>query len=345
MLKIGVIGCGMITKVRHAPEYNSNPNCKLVAFYDCNMEKAKELAAEYNAKYCESVEELLALDLDAVSVCVANNAHAQITIQALMANLHVLCEKPMALTLHDCEEMVRIAKKANKTLMIGHNQRFAPTHLMAKELISQGEIGKVLSFETKFGHSGPEMWTGNKDTWFFDKSSSGFGVMADLGIHKIDLAHFILGDPIVSVSAMLTTLDKRKTNGELIEVDDNAICIFKTQNGAFGSLHVSWTFYGNEKNSFVAYGTQGVIRCYDDSEHSLIIEKEGSTSYYDLDVLTKNTDQTIGIRKNTGVIDEFVTSILEQREPLTSGVESLKAMKVVFAALRAHFMDVKIDNH
>ncbi|MBQ1312649.1 MAG: Gfo/Idh/MocA family oxidoreductase, partial [Blautia sp.] len=101
-LKIGIIGCGMITKVRHAPEYNENENCEIIAFYDVQEERAAALAEKYHARVCRSVDELLSLDLDAVSVCVANVMHAEITIKALNAGKHVLCEKPMAVTLEQC---------------------------------------------------------------------------------------------------------------------------------------------------------------------------------------------------------------------------------------------------
>ena len=105
-LKIGIIGCGMITKVRHAPEYAENGNCILAAFYDQDRKRAEAFAEEYHAVCCGTAEELLAMDLDAVSVCVANAYHADITIRALNAGKHVLWEKPMAVTLEQCVRMV-----------------------------------------------------------------------------------------------------------------------------------------------------------------------------------------------------------------------------------------------
>ena len=101
MIKIGIIGCGKITEVRHAPEYQENPNCQITAFFDVVPEKAEAMAKLYGAKAYGSVDELLASDVDAVSVCVANRFHASISIQALKAGKHVLCEKPMATTPED----------------------------------------------------------------------------------------------------------------------------------------------------------------------------------------------------------------------------------------------------
>ena len=335
-LKIGIIGCGMITKERHAPEYYANENCKVVGFFDKDIQRAQAMAEKYGGVVCDSVDELLSMDLDAVSVCVANAMHAEIAIKALNAGKHVLCEKPMAVTLEQCEAMVEAAEKNQKILMIGHNQRFAAAHQEARRLIQDGAIGKVLSFETKFGHGGPEFWTKTPDTWFFHKSQAAFGVMADLGIHKTDLMHYLLGEPIVKVQAIMNTLDKRYPDGTLIDVDDNSFCFYQTESGVTGIMHVSWTFYGNEKNSTVIYGTKGVLRCYDDETNALIWErKDGGIVRFDLGYISKNSDATLGIHNNTGVIDEFADSILNQREPLTSARESLKAMRVIFAALES----------
>ena len=102
MVKVGIIGCGKIAQVRHIPEYLDNPNAKLTGLYDLNLQRAKELAEKYDCKSYESVEEMLAdPEIDAVSVCVANHVHAEITIAALKAGKHVLCEKPMATKLKD----------------------------------------------------------------------------------------------------------------------------------------------------------------------------------------------------------------------------------------------------
>lgn len=203
-------------------------------------------------------------------------------------------------------------------------------------MIANGTIGRVLSFETKFGHGGPEFWTGSKNTWFFDKKKAAFGAMADLGIHKTDLVHYVIGEPITEVYAVTETLDKKTPDGKLISVDDNAFCIYRMDSGVTGFMHVSWTFYGNEKNSFVVYGAEGVIRCYDDREYSLILEtKDGKTKYLSTEGMSSNADQTLGHRNNTGVIDEFVESICENRQPAVTGRDAIQAMRVVFAALES----------
>ncbi len=332
MLKIGIIGCGKITEVRHAPEYAENPNCQLVAFFDVVPERAKALAEQYGGTAYDSIEALLASDVDAVSVCVANAYHAQASIQALKAGKHVLCEKPMATTPEDCEAMVAAAKAAGKFLMIGQNQRLAKAHVKAREIIESGEMGKVITFETHFAHPGPEGWTGVRDSWFFDKKVASFGVMADLGVHKTDLIHYLTGKKIVRTSAVLATLNKTFSDGRPITVDDNAYAIYTMEDGVVGTMHVSWTNYGNENNSTKMYMEGGVLRMYDDPKYSLIVEKrDGEVIPYELDLLTSNKEQTTGGRTSTGVIDAFVESIITNTPPAISGESAMHAMKVVFA--------------
>lgn len=333
MLNIGIIGCGKIAEVRHAPEYLENPSCNIVGFFDEIPARAESYAEKFGGKAFNTIQELLNSGVDAVSVCTSNTTHAEISIQALNAGVHVLCEKPMATTLEDCQRMVEAAERNGKFLMIGQNQRLAKAHVKARKLIESGEIGKILTFRTTFGHPGPESWTGQKNSWFFDKTKAAFGAMADLGVHKTDLIHFLTGDVITEVTAQLGTLDKKYPDGTPISVDDNAYCIYQTRGGIIGTLHVSWTFYGDEDNSTVLYGTDGVIRCYDDPKYSLIVEKrDGGRAYYILDQMTSNKEQTSGARTNTGVIDAFVNCILTNTPPAISGREVMKAMKVIFAA-------------
>ena len=146
MYRIGIIGCGKIAQTRHIPEYQASGKAELAAFYDINKERAAEIAALSGGKAYDSVDELLASGLDAVSVCTSNTTHAEITIKALEKGVSVLCEKPMAVTLEEAEAMAEAAKKSGKVLMIGQNQRLNKTHRTARELIRRGDIGRVLSF-------------------------------------------------------------------------------------------------------------------------------------------------------------------------------------------------------
>lgn len=334
MLRVGVIGCGKISQVRHLPEYADREDCKITALYDINMERAQELAKQYGAVAYESCEALLASDeVDAVSVCSANTTHAEIAIAALKAGKHVLCEKPMAITLEECEAMVAAAEESGKRLMIGQNQRLAGAHAKAKELIDEGAIGKVISFQTAFRHAGPERWSVDPGlaTWFFDKSRAAMGALADLGVHKADLIQFLTGQTIVEVTANACVLDKKFADGSPITVDDNAFCILRMDGGAVGTMDVSWTNYGPEDNSTRIYGTDGILRIYDDAEHTLILHKRsGEVINYDVDQIQTNDNQT-----KSGIIDLFVDWIADDSVPGISAQSVLPAMRAVFGVLES----------
>lgn len=334
MIKIGMLGCGKIAQVRHMPEYAENPDAELCAFFDLNFERASEMAAKYGGKAYQSVEELLAdPEIDAVSVCVANNAHAELTIKALNAGKHVLCEKPMAVTLEDCEAMVEAAKKNGKFLMIGQNQRLAKAHETAKQLLNEGLIGRVITFRTTFGHGGPETWSVDpgKNTWFFDRKRAAMGAMADLGVHKTDLIQYLLDQRVVKTTAQLMTLDKRGADGQLIGVDDNAFCIYEMSGGACGTMTASWTYYGAEDNSTILYGEKGIMRIYDDPAHSIVVKlADGTEKVYDVEQIQTNDNQT-----KSGIIDLWIECLKNNREPEISGESALYAMRAIFASIES----------
>lgn len=359
MIKIGIIGCGKIAQVRHIPEYANNPNVKIVAYYDRNTQRAQALADQYGGKVYTTYEAILLETgedaVDAISVCAANVAHAEITLNALSEKKHVLCEKPMAMTLEQCEAMVAKSQETGMKLIIGHNQRLAKAHIKAKELVEEGLIGDIVTFKTNFAHSGPENWSINPGafTWFFDKTAAGLGVMADLGIHKTDLIHFLTGQKIVKTTAFVGTIDKKGPDGALIGVDDNAICIYQLENGAIGTMNVSWTCYGEEDNSTILYGTKGVMKIYADPQYTIIVENLAHEKIlYEIDKIQTNENQT-----SSGVIDLFVDAILahEGKSNATksdvtnndtantdeswfmnlSGEEALASMRVVFASVES----------
>jgi len=334
MFGIGIIGCGKIAQVRHIPEYAENKDAKLLGYYDINLARAQSLADTYGGTAYATVEELLANpEIDAVSICAANFAHAELTIAALKAGKHVLCEKPMATTLADCEAMVAAAKEAGKYLMIGHNQRLAKAHSTARKLIVDGLIGDIVTFRTTFGHGGPETWSVDPglNTWFFDKTRAAMGAMADLGIHKTDLIQFLTGQQVVRTTARVTTLDKRDANGNLISVDDNAVCIYEMSGGAFGTMTASWTYYGAEDNSTILYGTKGIMRIYDDPAAAIkVILNDGSKISYDVEAIQTNDNQT-----KSGVIDLWMDCLVKNEAPEISGESALAAMRAVFASIES----------
>lgn len=332
--KVGIVGCGSITKFRHAPEYKANPYIKEIVFYDRNIERAEALAEEFGGSVAETFEELIEdPSIDMISDCSSNENHSYFTSKALAHGKHVLCEKPIALTIEEAEQMIAAQKKSKKKLMIDHNQRFTPAHQKAREIIQQEELGKVLSFKTSFGHKGPEYWGVNKSnsTWFFKKERSKLGVLGDLGIHKVDLIHYLLDDQIEQVSAFHGALHKKDESGDPIEVSDNVVSNLRTRKGVLGNAAFSWTYYGEEDNSTIIYCERGIIKIYHDTEYQIVITTMDEQEVnYKLETIQTNDNQT-----NTGVIDAFVESVHHDQTPLVTGEDALLALKVSLALQEA----------
>lgn len=327
-IKVGIIGCGSIARHRHAPEYKANPHVEEILFYDRKGERALSLANEFGGRAVKTVEELFDdPSIVAISDCSSNEAHHINTTKALLSGKHVLCEKPLAINVKYAEEILEAQRKSGKKLMVDHNQRFTKAHQKAKEIIDKKELGEVLTFKTSFGHQGPENWGVNKSnsTWFFKKDRSHSGVAGDLGIHKIDLIHYLLDDEIEDVHSFYGALDKVDENGKPIEVCDNVVCALKTQKGRLGTASFSWTYYGSEDNSTIIYCQLGILKIYHDPNAPLIIEKrDGSIKRYDLESIQTNDNQT-----NTGVIDAFINSIIHDVEPPVTGEQAVASLRVV----------------
>ncbi|MCQ2148258.1 MAG: Gfo/Idh/MocA family oxidoreductase [Bacteroidales bacterium] len=350
MQKIGIIGCGKIAQVRHIPELARNPKAKIVGYYNPTTSRAEQMAAQYGGKVYPTIEEMLAdPEIDAVVMSLANQVHAEVTIKALNAGKAILCEKPMANTIEECEAMVKAAKDNGKPLMIAQNQRLTKAHMCARELIEKGEIGKVITFRTTFGHSGPENWSVNpgKGTWFFNKQKASLGAMADLGIHKTDLIQFLLGQNVTSVKATLATVDKTDEAGSPISVEDNAICIYTMSEGTIGTMTASWTYYGQEDNSTVLYGTKGIMKIYDrPEEYAIEIIKPGQESQkLDIEPIQTNDNQTA-----SGMTDLFVDILegtdkesLAKNDFFLSGESLLPAMRAIFAAVKSSSEGIAVD--
>jgi len=329
-VKIGVIGCGSIAQHRHLPEYKMNEQVELVAVCDINTERANSVAQQYGVKAYTNYEELLASGtVEAVSVCTPNYLHAPISVAALNSGVHVLCEKPMATSEEEAKAMIEAAKTNGKKLMIGHNQRFVASHQKARELIEKGEIGKIYSFRTAFGHGGPEGWSvDGKDSWFFKKDEAFIGAMGDLGVHKTDMLRYILNEEIVEVGAFVESNAKDFAN-----VDDNAVCVLKTQSGIIGTLAASWAYNGKEDNSTIVYGEKGILRLEDDPTYSLVAQyATGEVVNYELGKIQSNDE---GGQSNSHVIEQFVEAVAEDKESPVPGEEGLKSLAVILAALKS----------
>ncbi|WP_019240219.1 MULTISPECIES: Gfo/Idh/MocA family protein [Bacillus] len=330
-INVGIVGCGSIAQHRHLPEYDANQLVQIMAVCDPNEERAIMVGQKYGAKYYTNYHCLLEnQDIDAVSICTPNFLHAEISIAALRAGKHVLCEKPIATSVEEAERMIEAANQTKKKLMIAHNQRFVRSHKLAKNMIETGKIGKIYSFRTTFGHRGPESWSvDGSNSWFFSKEKACLGSLGDLGVHKADLIRFLLNEEIVEAAAFVDT--KAKEN---CSVDDNAVCILRTESGIIGTLCSSWTYVGEEDNSTIIYGQKGIMRLEDDLRDALIIQySNGEIERHQLEGIQTNEQ---GQQSDSKVIDAFIESIATNGDSPISGIEGMKSLQVILAALEAN---------
>lgn len=256
-LKVGIIGCGSISH-SHMASYRNNPHVEVVACCDMNKERAENYAKVYNIPhYFDNVDEMLKMDdLDAVSVCVWNNGHNPVTIKALNAKKHVLCEKPLALNTAQAIEMKEAAEKNGKLLMVGFVRRYAKNTKVVLDFKDGGMFGDLYYVKTSCLRR-----VGNPGGWFADKSRSGGGPLIDLGVHMIDLSRYLLGLPkAVSVYgatfSKLGTKDNIKGIGhyhpmdydpkkDVCSVEDSVTAMVRFDNGTV--LHVEASFVLNLK--------------------------------------------------------------------------------------------------
>lgn len=327
-IRVAVIGSGSIAIHRHAPEYAAHEDVEIVAFVDPVEERARKLSEKYGGNVYTDVQEMLDKEKpDAVSVCTPNALHAPISIAAANAGAHVLCEKPMAVSAEEAEQMIAAARENNVYLMIGHNQRYMPPHVKAKEILKSGRLGKVLTFRTSFGHPGPEGWSiEGKGGWFFQKPKAFVGAMGDLGVHKADLIRWLLDEEVEEVGAFVGTLHKEDT-----DVDDNATCILRMKSGTIGTLVASWTYYRGEDNSTVLWCENGVMKIGTHPDDQVIVElRDGSVERYKVGGISTNEKQL-----TSGVVDAFIDSIQTKTPPSISGEEGAKSLAVILAAMES----------
>lgn len=332
----GCIGAGAIAQRRHLPEAHANPLSNIVAVVDPVRDRAKAIAEQYGAKAFPNHKAMLAdesLKLDAVIVATPNTLHSAQAIDALKAGHHVLTEKPMATSRADARKMIKTAKDKRKYLMVGMNQRLMPPHAKAKELLDQGVIGKILSFETTFKHPGPDGWSvDGAKSWFFKKPLAAMGVCGDLGVHKADLMRYLLGEEIIRVGGFVKTMDKKTPDGKPIKLDDNAYITMESQSGTIGTMTISWTNYGCfEDNGTTLYGEKGVMRLGMDPQYGVMVDlRDGQRQRYAVGAVASNTRQVA-----SGVIDSFTDCILHRKKPEIDGMEGYRAMNIIVTAMEA----------
>ncbi len=255
-LKVGVIGLG-VGKVVHIPGYNSHPEAKVVAICDNDEDRLKQVGDNYGIKqrYTNYEEMLEREKLDVVSVATPNYLHAPITIKALDAGCHVLCEKPMAMNATEAESMKSKAEEVGKRLMINFSYRFSQMSYALKSQVDSGVIGDIY-FTRTIWHRRRGIMGG----WFSQKDKSGGGPLMDLGVHRIDLALWLMGYPEPELVVgntydhVASEIGIRKRMK--FDVEDLAVGLVRFQNGATLEIEASWAI-NQPESDFRVYWTKG----------------------------------------------------------------------------------------
>lgn len=261
-LRIGIIGTGGIAHA-HMKSYLQIPEVEVVGGADIVPGKAAAFFEEFEldkAKSFESAEELLKMDLDAVSVCTYNSTHAECTIAALEAGVHVLCEKPMSVTLEDAVQMARIAKKTKKILSIGFQPRYDPNMIMIKNIVSSGVLGDVYYVQTGGGRR-----RGIPGGTFISKELAGVGALADIGCYGLDMALNTIGyrKPL-TVSAFADnrfgTNPKYYADAKNFTVDDFSAAFIRLEGGIVLDFRMSWAMHMDTTGDTIFLGTDAGLK-------------------------------------------------------------------------------------
>lgn len=336
-LNVGIIGVGSISN-EHIQAYLKNENVNLIAFCDSNKEQLEKMGEQYGVKKLyRNKEELLANSaIDAVSICTWNAAHAECTIAALNAGKHVLCEKPMATSQEDAEKMLQASRDNDCLLMIGFVRRFGNDTNILQDFVNSDFFGDLYFAKAQYLRR-----HGNPGGWFGDKSRSGGGPLIDLGVHVIDLVHYLFGQPKVKsvFGATFRKLDSRKylkdeteyssvskSQEDIFDVEDLATAMIRFENGAVLSIDASFNLnLKDDVGKIELFGTKGGA-CID-PEIELFTEMNGYLT--DVNFKRKTSLDMNGLFQNE--INHFVDVLLNQTTCLAPAEDGLEMMKILDA--------------
>ena len=280
-VKVGIIGSQFEADI-HAASFQIMPEeAEVVAVASPTAGHAQELATRYGIPrvFSDYRDMLKESDIEMVTITAPNSLHKQMTCDIARAGKHVVCEKPLCMTLEEADEMIDVCRRLGMLLMYAEELFFTPKYVKAKEMADQGAFGKVHLVKQSEKHFGPHA------AWFWDVNRSGGGVWMDMGCHGIAFCYWFLGRPKVDsvYCQMGTYVHKDKTIG-----DDETIGIIEFANGAVGMVENSWAKRGGMDDRIEVYGDQGVsygnlhmgnaLPTYSERGYGYAVEKAPSTS-------------------------------------------------------------------
>ncbi|MGH2400635.1 MAG: Gfo/Idh/MocA family protein, partial [bacterium] len=245
-MRVAIVGTGFMGSV-HADAWRQTP-ARIVAFVARNGNgDARALAAKHQVRVVIRLEDVLS-DVDVVDICAPTDLHADFTLRAAAAGRHVICEKPLALTVEEGQGMIRACRRNGVRLFVGHVLRFFPEYRAARDVVARGEIGRPAVLRLSRCAFQPR----KADNWFIDPARSG-GMMLDLMVHDFDFARWVAGD-VVRVFAR-STLGAGRGEGP-----DHALAILTHRSGTISHVEGSWAFPPPTfRTRFEIAGTDGLI--------------------------------------------------------------------------------------
>lgn len=265
-LKIGIIGTGWIAE-SHAESYLKQPDVEIVALADLVDGKAAAFADEFGIKGARLYPDHRAMlaaekDLDAVSVCTYNATHAECTIDALEAGLHVLLEKPMSVTLDEAIEMMKAEKASGKILSVGFQPRMDENMQMIKKIVESGALGEIYYIQTGGGRR-----RGIPNSTFIEKKTAGIGALGDIGCYSLDMVLNAIGYPKpLSVTGYTSNFFGTSTDYQSpadaarFNVDDFAAAFIRLEGGIVLDFRIAWAMHLDTPGDTVILGKKGALR-------------------------------------------------------------------------------------
>ncbi len=338
--RVGIIGAGWPGEA-HAKGYQAAGGFKLAAVADLIPQRRKNLMATFGIarEYSDANDLLADKDVDAVSICLPNHLHAPVTIAALKAGKHVLCEKPPALSVREAIQMDKAATKAGKILLYGFQRRFGGSEQAARQTIAKGFAGDVYHVRSTWMRTRAiPAGTG----WFTEKSKSGGGALIDIGIHMLDLGWHLLGEP---KPASVYGFTSRRFSDLLpqdkpFDVEDAAFALIRFEGGKSLELAASWAINqpANQNGTVCrAYGSQGALEVY---------TPQGAVLYRHFDSKGESKTTLLKPPKTThhaALMRHFRECIHGKSTPLTGGPQGIMLMEIVEAIYRSNELGKSVN--
>jgi predicted dehydrogenase len=310
----------------HAKAITSNPQAELVAIADVEEPKAKKLAEEFSVKdiYTDYEIMLQREDIDAVSICVPSGLHAEVAIAAAEAGKHIFCEKPLDITVDKMDRMIRTARERQVKLGVVYQRRTFPAAIATRKAIQEGKLGKLVLGDAylKYYRS-PEYYrsAGWRGTWELD----GGGALMNQGVHGVDLIQWMVGD-VESVFAYSAPLVRS------IEVEDTAVAAIKYKNGAFGVIQGTTSVYPGMETRFEIHGENGTIIFGDSGiKQWSFADSQEEAPQVEGTLAASSSATNISNDGHFVLVDDLIQAIREDRDPMITGEEASKAVKLILA--------------